>query len=403
MEFSINRDSNDYNGRLFIFLQWLFYLQLFTASGEISLRDITIGLLFISFIVWKLYYKDFNILKTSFNKPVLIFFAFSLLSLYKAEDLYMAGRSIITPIFTYLVFYFMAIELVEPKKIPKYINILFLGMFTFVSYGLYVDNFTSDRFFLRNNNRGSFAAIVILFAISLLISQRGKWYHKCLYASGFLLGIPALFSHSRGGFLGFAGAILLWLFLILFKEINIMKVIMIILVVAIFIGAYGNFDNIQNRLDGTFDDYGDDVRIRMWRTSYNLILENPVLGIGVGNFTPTATDYVVEVMDERGWSSRHRHPHNLFVQIPLEQGIISLFIFGFLLIKAYMLAFKNYLFYDEKSWGFFAGITLIVTLTSVMIHSFVDYPLRATYNGIPIILLTVINLHYYQMRKVENE
>lgn len=390
--------TNQKNDKLYRILEVMFFITLIATSGEISLRDIALGLLFIIFLSRKLYNKDFSLVSTEYNKYIYLFFLFSLLSLFKAEDLFQAGRSIVTPVFSYIVFYFMALEIIDEKKIKKYIKYLYIGFILSLFYGLYLDIYTSDRFFLSGNSRGTFAGFIIFITLSLFITNRGKIYHKIIYLLGFSLGLFALFSHSRGAIVGFSIGISLWAILIIFKNFSWKRIITAIIILLIVFSAFYSSDAIVNRFDRVLN-YQEDssitTRFNMWRASYNLIKENPLLGIGAGNFTPTAHRYFEEVMEEDPWSSRHQHPHNLYFQIPLEQGIISLIIFFILVYKAYYISFKNYLFFKEKSWPYFAAIAQIAMLTSILGHSFFDFPFNRTFNGIPLILLIILNLKYY--------
>lgn len=386
------------NDKLYRILEVMFFITLIAISGEISLRDIAIGLLFIIFMVRKVYRKDFSLVSTEYNKYIYLFFIFSLLSLFKAEDLIQAGHAIVTPIFTYIVFYFMALEIVKEKKIGKYVKYLYLGNIIFLIYGLYIDIYTSDRFFLSGNSRGTFAGFIIFISLSLFITNRGKLYHKFTYVLGFSLGVFALFSHSRGAIVGFSIGIVVWAILMIFKSFSWKRVVITLMILLAIFTVFFSSDAIVNRFDRILryqDDNSITTRIRMWRTSYNLIKENPVLGIGAGNFTPTAHRYVQEVMSEKAWSSIHQHPHNLYLQIPLEQGIISLIIFLVLIYKTYYISFMNYLFFQERSWPYFAAITQISMLTAILGHSFFDFPLNRSFNGVPLILLIILNFRYY--------
>ena len=388
--------------RLFRALEIMFFITLVASSGQISLRDIALGLLFIIYLARKIYHRDFQLVRTEYHSYILLFFLFSLLSLLKVEDFNQAIHAIITPIFSYIVFYFMVLEIIDIRKIPRYIGYLYGGNLLFLGYGLYLDHFTSQRFFLSGNSRGTFAGFIVILSLSLLVTARGKLYHRFLYGAGFLLGLFALFSHSRGAILGFTAGIILWALLYLAKEFSWKRLIIAAVLLAVIFTSFYSSDAIVSRFDRIMsyqDDSSITTRLKMWQTSLDLIRENPLLGIGAGNFNPTALRYVEEVREESPWSSHHLHPHNLYLQIPLEQGILSLIIFLILVGKSYYIALKNYLFYPEKSWPFFAALAFMAMLTAILGHSFFDFPLNRTFNGFPLILLAVMNLLYFERRQ----
>lgn len=392
--------------KLFRALEIMFFITLVATSGEISLRDIALGLLFIIYLTRKIYRRDLRFVRTEYHNYILVFFLFSLFSLLRVEDLNQAIHAIVTPIFSYIVFYFMVLEIIDIRKIPRYVGFLYGGNLLFLGYGLYLDHFTSERFFLSGNSRGTFAGFIVILSLTLLVTRRGKFYHRLLYGAGFLLGLFALFSHSRGAIVGFIAGIILWALLYLVKEFSWQRLVIAVVLLAVIFTAFYSSDAIFSRFDRIMsyqDDSSITTRLQMWRTSLRLIRENPLLGIGAGNFNPTALRYVEEVLEENPWSSHHLHPHNLYLQIPLEQGIISLVIFLILVVKSYYIALKNYLFYPEKSWPFFAALAFLAMLTAILGHSFFDFPFNRTFNGFPLILLAVINLLYFDRRRRANQ
>lgn len=84
-----------------------------------------------------------------------------------------------------------------------------------------------------------------------------------------------------------------------------------------------------------FSSIGDDAtsrqRMLYWENGIDMIEDNPVLGVGFYNFAPYYEKYYPEDIILR----RAELPHNIFVQVGTDTGIIGLAIFSGLLIVAY--------------------------------------------------------------------
>ncbi len=128
-------------------------------------------------------------------------------------------------------------------------------------------------------------------------------------------------------------------------------------------------------------------RINIWHGSLDMIRERPVTGVGAGNWCihiPKRFDHRFEQLEALGW----RQPHNDFIWIASEQGIIG--------IVLYLVAFGVMLFYliriisskkekVKKEHKVFA-LLLLAGLTAYLIDSFFSFP----YERIDIMTLLMI-------------
>jgi len=75
-------------------------------------------------------------------------------------------------------------------------------------------------------------------------------------------------------------------------------------------------------------DASNELRVRIWKAGWRMLLDHPVLGVGAGQF-PTAygTSYV-EVAHV-AWMN----PHNLFLQVACELGVVGLIVFIYFVIQ----------------------------------------------------------------------
>jgi len=75
------------------------------------------------------------------------------------------------------------------------------------------------------------------------------------------------------------------------------------------------------------------IRMVLWNNTIELIRERPLLGVGTGAFQQA---YKTEVVNEPSWKQDITHdPHNQFLKIATEQGIVGLIVFIGMILSAF--------------------------------------------------------------------
>lgn len=106
-------------------------------------------------------------------------------------------------------------------------------------------------------------------------------------------------------------------------------------------------------------------RIQLWRTAFNLFLENPIIGVGWGNFAHYVTGvYSVDLVEIK-------HVHNVLLELLCEIGILGTsMVLGplfYLVHSIYqhtlVIRKKRYVNYLESKWNIFAITMLVFYLT----------------------------------------
>lgn len=187
-------------------------------------------------------------------------------------------------------------------------------------------------------NANNLAAIFVLFLpVSVLLfnithSKLGKLIAILAFVT---LASGILASQSRGGMLGL-GVTLILLFLFTKRKIS---VLFILLIFGIFVATYFP-EKTFNRLED-LQNYEEDTsamgRIYAWRGGIKMMLDNPILGVGFGQFmTAFGTKYrpkdiPTKLYGENFWLK----PHNSFIQIGGELGFTGLLLFLLILFSIY--------------------------------------------------------------------
>jgi O-antigen ligase len=183
-----------------------------------------------------------------------------------------------------------------------------------------------DRLAFRhaiNFGNPNFIAILMVImgflALAVLSQERG-FYRKLIPASlicGFLLVF--LKCQSRGGTLGLAAAVLTFWLLQKRKALTALVVVLTAVIGVNFLAPASYVTRLE-----TIVNYQQDKsatgRLDMWAISGKLISENPLFGIGIGNFEPTHP---------------HMSEHNAYVQVATEAGVPALLLYMILLGSGY--------------------------------------------------------------------
>jgi O-antigen ligase len=83
------------------------------------------------------------------------------------------------------------------------------------------------------------------------------------------------------------------------------------------------FTRISNLFSGKLDD-SLVQRIRILKGGFKMFLDQPIKGVGIGNFAYLSQNYIPEV-------SKERYAHNLYLETVAELGIIGFFVFLFMI------------------------------------------------------------------------
>ncbi len=375
---------------------------IFLATFPMAIRNTGLSLLLLVYIGGKIYYQDFSISKNSLNKYIIIFFLFSIFSLLKAVDLNRSLDFLFSPIFRYAGFYFIAFDLINLKEIEKYIYIIFTSKLVMIIYGFLLENIWDGRFFRGSNARSAFGGFLVLFALTLLFTGDNKIYHKVIYVLAIILGIMGLTTQSRGAVVGFLVGFGIWSILILYKKFSWRKFVTLIIIIILLLIPIMRSERLMEDFRN-LQDYRTDIETRtnMWTVSIDLIRNNPILGVGIGNFKPVAFEHGKDMLGEQPWGERHQHPHNLYLHIAVEQGIISLMIFFIIIFISYKISIKNYLMSKIDDWSFFTAVTFISMSSALLTQSFVSFVTKRSYNGIILLVLLILNFKFLASREFE--
>jgi len=140
-------------------------------------------------------------------------------------------------------------------------------------------------------------------------------------------------SGSRGGFLGFAAMIVVLAAFGIRRRPAFIVASALAMICALPVLPDSYWRRIESITDSSKDDYqSEDSRRRLLGESWDAFAENPLTGVGVGEFKDWNPEKRVEA-----W----RESHNVWLQVASEMGIFGFAVFAFLVVRAFAAALST--------------------------------------------------------------
>lgn len=244
--------------------------------------------------------------------------------------------------------------------------------------------FTTENEFAAYLNM-SMACIYVYFLQPL--SQKSKAIKIVAWTTIFLSLIALILTFSRGGWIAFAGTALVIAMIMMKSQRNKTFVLLAtVLSSAVIFGGLqlsGLIEVVANR--STIDDYTAITRVGLMKAATLIFFDNPLFGIGYGNFVTLYPSYIS--LSRSFWADPSVGPHNIYLYILSQIGILGfipmmqIFVFtGYRGIRAFVSSPANV--------AGNAKLAIAVAIISSLIHGFVDdTSLFGSHNGFLIFLL----------------
>jgi O-antigen ligase len=146
-----------------------------------------------------------------------------------------------------------------------------------------------------------------------------------IIATAVLALIVATLSYSRGVAVGLAATVLLAGLLQGRRQFLVLLGVVVVAVVVIAVtlpGLAGRFDNVATQ---DIDPEYAGGRVFIWSNSAKVVAENPIFGVGTGNFKEA---YAAQLDPDVPAFRIHAHAHNDFLNIAATSGLPAALLFG---------------------------------------------------------------------------
>ena len=201
------------------------------------------------------------------------------------------------------------------------------------------------------DNPNDFANLLVLFIPALFFMAKQQWQDRwvsVVFMAGCICSVAALFlTQTRGAWLSLCVMVLISALIAKEYRRQIFKIIAVGLTGIVLMFAMSA--SFYARVNSIFDpnNSSNKERIMIYESSINMIKDYPVAGVGLDNFKPVYNEIYVNPESRLGprFNKVTIHPHNNFLMIATEGGLI-----GFL---AYVVLYASllYLLYKKLKDG----------------------------------------------------
>jgi len=242
--------------------------------------------------------------------------------------------------------------------------------------------FDMSQFFQFTKHTGIvsfYGAIIGVTSLFLVSKKKSSIYNLVILFCAFFGIATTLLAGGRGVWIS---AILSFLFLFYLNPSNWSKLEkVLILYLGIIFSLMGYLvpeTGVKKRFDKAINEYsayneerksvGTSVgaRLEMWKSSLYIFKENPIFGVGEGNFKEKNVELI-----EKGLINtdigRFNHPHSEFFTTLVEQGLIGLGILLFLFFNPLM---KCYEVFKKKDVNSDSNIPLVLVISLILHYIF---------------------------------
>jgi O-antigen ligase len=192
--------------------------------------------------------------------------------------------------------------------------------------------------------------------------------------AAFLFAVLVL-SQSYGALLGAFFAIFVYVIYVRVKTTEFLvkkflnRIIVFIILFVTLGGALSaslNIEKFQNLIK--FDEHTSvATRIEIWEVGLNFIKENPVLGIGLGQYEPNYIYKAESILGHEPLEPVRLHSHNLYLETWLNTGLLGLVSFIWIVVFAFS-KYRKIKSGEKKE----LGIAVIIMLSYILIHGLID-------------------------------
>ena len=206
----------------------------------------------------------------------------------------------------------MAVQ--DEGLVLKYANITFERKFASVTFG-------------NLNGYNTMLMYILPFSLYLLSFIQNRFMKILLWSTMLLLIYIIIMNGSRGAFL--CMFIVFSTYLFLGADRKRRWIILTVVSIVVVYASITYFDEIFGLIMGRFEEQGfsDDGRSQIIRYSLESLLRTGLIGTGAGSFITTmALKYNLD----------NPAPHNLFLEVLMQYGIVIFVLFVFFFVKLYL-------------------------------------------------------------------
>lgn len=411
------------NLKLLILFTSLFaykYVYNFKINQEVSLKLFTI-LLSIIWIIKIINNNEYSFEKIRLNLPILIFIFLMTISLLRSQSFMVSLNDYIIFLFYFFIYFLIINNIYHKAQFDSLIKLFFLTSFIISLYTL-MQYYSFDPYLNNLHNVTSTIGqknwisnyIAMFFPIALIYFllediKKNKIIYFLLLS---ILYATLMICQSRGIwisiiFTALIGILLIYKFKLfpIFKDNQ--KWLFLLLLTFLLITIIYSTENPLNksaitavqRAVSTFDEQDPSINTRLliWRSTLQMIKDNPLLGSGIGTFKINYLNYQADLLQKNPnyikYIANAKESHNEYLQMSAELGIVGLGVFLSILFIFYS-SILNYLEKKINNKDKIVVFGLLMGITCYLFHSLFTFPFHVPVLGLNFFIIVGLTLSY---------
>lgn len=347
------------------------FIMAFSSALSIAGSSIGLGLAFLGYLTKAVITRDFNsgIKNNYFNLPILIFLLTILISFIGTYNLEESIDGLEDYILFFILYYMVITTVKDVKLADKLFKTGLLSMTIASIYALgWQKYYLGMRRITANYMALDFGALLLIYLIFVIVYL--VWLRKDLKGIigysilAILFTLTLLYNQTRGAWLGLIGAgfLVFW--------IRDKRWIPIFLLIIVLLGLCTP-QVIQNRIKSIIDiehSRSNLGRIALWKGSILMFRNNPINGVGIGNFQE-----VYDTSYTQPNTASSSHAHNNFFNFLAETGIIGLSGFIYLLYSILIYLYRSYCKVNDEYYKLFILFSFAMVFGVYVIQGMTEY------------------------------
>ena len=314
---------------LIVFLLPLYLICFKIGWVPITFLELMIFGLFLIWLISKLFQGTASSSRNIFYPIFLIFLGATISTLFSSNIQISAGiwkSWFLAPLLFFIV-------LIDSIKTKRQIKNIFFALFlsgigvSLISFFYWLNNnLTYDgrlqAFYLSPNYLAMYLSPILILSFYLYFCSKKNVYKIILFIIHCLFFVIIYLTYSFGAWLGLLGAFIFLIINSKHKKINFSYLLIGILLLLLTCSLFGQMPNqkIQGFLDFSYPSLKS--RLIIWQSSWEIIKDHSLIGIGPGMFQKYYLEYQYKFNPYLEWAVPQ--PHNLFLAFWLQTGLIGL-------------------------------------------------------------------------------
>src|SRR6266498_1010809 len=192
--------------------------------------------------------------------------------------------------------------------------------------------------------------VLALLGVERLVHDQRMWVKLLAGACAAISALTVVFTFSRGAIVAMAVSLAIFFWIYRLKPMQTIVILVLGMVLLLFVPSTF-FDRILTIRDvlpssngeiNVREDHAIQGRVSENLTAWAMFTQHPLTGVGLNNFPSLYQDYTKSI--GLAPSASQRSPHNLYLEVAAETGIIGLAVFLIMVI----LAFRSILIARKK-------------------------------------------------------